>query len=446
MSHRQIKVNKEKIGRDKLDELLEYFRAYRSRGEREPALIFRGRNEIREFLRSNLRRIRAVDSNAGFLQVIQGAPGVGKTSLLHQLEKDLTSEDLTCVHVQSDQLNSPRDLLSEFIRGIGVSTSWLYESAHVKTGGRLGLSDTGITQDKTTTQFSALEVASAYDSIWGVMQQIQAIPQKHVFLLLVDETQQQKEILTESFKLIARQLLAGDTKGIKVYPIFAGLSDTVKTLTLCGLSRLPEPIQLGSLALKEAEEVVLATLNTQQTGIDSLVAEEDALIVAHSLALASEGWPRHLHAYLTSFADELANGLATPAAHFYLDLDKVLDRGHVNRFLYYERRLEHSNISVVVTQSMMSCLSQNPGAESLTARDLLDYVPSRVSGPSIETIESEIERAEHAGLLQYAGRNSGERSYEFPISSMRTFFQCKGSQNETLKHLQQIHRKQMRSV
>lgn len=428
---RLIATHFNELDSDDLEERLALVDKLQKRTERQPSLVFVGRDSIRKEMRDFVSYLRDEPFSSGFLKIIQGAPGAGKTSLLHQLEKDLDGDEVTCIRVESDTLNSPRELLERFVNKLGGSLKKVLESVRTKTGGRLGTSGTGISHERETGQLSFWEAAREHESFWSLLNRAVEIPQDRVIVLMIDETQQQRDNLTDSFKRIARQLHAGDTNGIKVLPVFAGLGDTADTLRECGLSRLAgKPIQLGSLTYEEAIEVVVETLNLADTGLDGMFSPEHVQKTSVELAVASEGWPRHLHSYITAFAMQCVTELKKDPNR-QIDLDAVLDQGHLNRHSYYRDRL--AGISEPMIKMLTEWVSTSPQQVLITTNGLLEFEEQQ--GMFQEALEQEIDDVVRAGVLQVADDDApyGQKQYEIPIPSMRTYLLNGGIGDQTLE-------------
>lgn len=438
---RLIPTRFNELNSSELQERIALIDKLRRRSERQPALVFRGRESIRNDMKDFVSYLREESSSQGFLQVIQGAPGAGKTSLLNQLAVDLDSELVTCIQVESNTLNFPGDLIASFITHTGGSFKETTEAITKRLGGKFGTSGIGLSGEREIKQPSIWERATQFESIWSLLKSSVDLPADRVFVLLVDETQQQRINLTNSFKRIAQQLNAGDTNGIKVLPVFAGLCDTADTLTECGLSRLAHnPIQLSALSQREAEEVVEDTMGLEDTGFDGMFSLDHKQKIAKEMGVASEGWPRHLHTYITAFAEQCAMQLKKdPCQH--IDLDAVLDQGHLNRHAYYRSRLAGTTKPMV--DALTKWVFTNPEQELITVSVLLD--PVAKTGKLRPALEQEIDKVVRAGVLQISDSDApyGEKQYEIPIPSMRTYLKNGGIASQTLEAFRKTHKEQM---
>lgn len=428
-----------------LDERLESIDKLRRRSERQPALVFKGRESIRKNLRDSVSDLRDAGSSEGFLRVIQGAPGAGKTSLLYRLEQDLSGDDVTCIRVQSNTLNYPKALFNELFSRLGGSVENAMESLNTRISERVGSSGARITGEKEIKKPAVSELIGEEEPIWSILKRTISIAPNHVVVLLVDETQQQKENMTDSFRRFAQQLGSGDTSGIKILPVFAGLRDSVDTLAICGLSRLPgRPIQLSALSRLEAAEVVHDTLNLAETGLAGMFTTNGVQRISTELAIACEGWPRHLHAYLTAFAAECVACITEDPSRS-INLDSVLDRGHVARLVYYDDRL--ARIETNLIQALIEWVAQNQIQECVIINSLLDCATDRglTDERDRQRLEAGIDDALREGVIQQHGSNIrlGDKRFEFPIASMRTYLHYGGVRDKTIHALREIHKEQL---
>ena len=64
-------------------------------------------------------------------------------------------------------------------------------------------------------------------------------------------------------------------------------------------------LKLTELSIELSESVVLGLVEASQLGIMNCFCATNEARIAKSLAVASEGWPRHLHYYLQGLANAL---------------------------------------------------------------------------------------------------------------------------------------------
>ena len=442
MLNRTVPIQSHNLSQSDLGERLSLIRTFSARSEREPAFVFKGRDSIRAEVKESLNRLHSSTSSEGFLSVIQGAPGAGKTSLLHQLERELGGNGVVAIRTHSNTLNYPTRLLIEFVVQLGGSRQEITQSLMIKKSGRLGVSGTGVVGEQETRQQPRSETVGEL-GIWNQLLEMFPNAKDTRFLLLVDETQAQRRKLSESFKELVQELSSGTTGGIRVLALFAGLNDSRDTLESCELTRMLAPIQLGSLTEAEAIAVVRESLNSSATGLSGLIADEDVEAVAYELALASEGWPHHLHLYLKAFAYGVRECLEQNVAEPHVDFDAALDRGHINRHSYYGDRIDHPSVGRDMKVALLNWMKANPHESSFTANSLLDYMPNgdKLDG---EQRDTEIANAVHAGVFQPLSKRMGpELQYEFAIPSMKTYLSCEGREDAMVEALRRVHEKQL---
>lgn len=168
-------------------------------------------------------------------------------------------------------------------------------------------------------------------SLWKpVIDNIPVDKDETVFIFLIDEAQNIRGVDNEDGKNhIVMNLHNGfdTTRGLKIVPVFVGLSDTKSVLKKRGVSSLlrSSSFPLGSLTQDESEELVSGWMCHEPFGFKNLFSSDDISRVSKMIAVASEGWPRHANTYLSELARSVLEYGAGDS--LMLDLDEVFNWG-----------------------------------------------------------------------------------------------------------------------
>ena len=390
--------------------------------------IFVGREEIIAKIVEDVSECRLnTDETACFTRVIYGAPGAGKTSLLSEIMNRLDGDNgsvgpLNVVSLEWNELSDKFSVAKAFIDTFRGRRLNAREEKTTTTTTKLGLKGTGVERQTTTSENTIeLQIKSSC-SLWStILENGSTEPENCVFLLLVDESQ---NILADTpdptgKNTIAANLHAGfkATAGLKIVPVFAGLSDTETVLAERGISRLPRSssIHLGTLTMDETEEMVDGWMRYEAFGFENLFLEADIKRVSKMIAVASEGWPRHANGYLNELARSV---LEMPiGSDSNIDLDEVFDRGHDDGRAYYQKRLRTANLGRYAGVIRDAAQQSRDGVVELPT---LHEIAVEHYGISRSDAGSLHQAAIHAGILEHASDDDEER-FKFPIPSFFTY-------------------------
>ena len=230
-------------------------------------------------------------------RLFYGAPGAGKTSLLHEIQARAKRGGFGTpiphvLRMPHYCLNTEKAVvmeIAEHLQKDGVFRTISHEQ--VSIGAQIlnilqGSVQKGQTQDPTEATFGQLRALYS------------AVENPLPILLCVDEIQN----ITPDAKSMLSALHEG-THGLPIIPIYAGLGNALDTLMAHGVSR---PVSgyihsVGALAPEEAQECVqdmFAAFKVKCTG-----ALDDWPAI---LAAWSDCWPQHLHNGMRALAHELA--------------------------------------------------------------------------------------------------------------------------------------------
>ena len=418
------------------DEQLENLRAITRMGERSDPIVFAGRDGILQEIPAIIQDKRLNPELNSISQIIQGAPGAGKISLLNELERTNQGDHVSVVRLDGEDLSEPLRVAERFMSGARADVSDISE---VKTRSRRTTGDLKVVQQEEgweSRKSSALDRISQGASIWHTIKPLLGIDDDHVFLLLVDEAQRVEKTTGKSVNEVVTSLHSGGeaTAGIKILPVFAGLSDTAEQLIDVGLSRqAARPHHLGALTLAEAHYAAEGFLRDQNLGLGQVFSQSDRSELARTLAVASEGWPRHLHHYLTGSAQEIVDDCGSPAPIGGVSLPAILEHGDEARYDYYIDRLRGARINEVSTALQALALAMGFAITHLKGDDIEQYVAGHYTDRHID-VSDQINRAIHAGVLE-PRPDFGVGYFGYPIPSFSTFMACRGEREATLKNL-----------
>ena len=409
------------------DEVRANLREFVESADRDPPPVFAGREEIIDRITKAVTRCRlnTIDT-ACFTHVIHGAPGAGKTSLLTEIRRRLGDGNgavgpLTVVFVEWDELSDKARLASKFVNAYHHLEAHI-SAAKTTTTTKIEYQGNGDQRQTSTSESSIIEQTQSEAGLWGtILEKIPNALDEAVFLLLVDESQNiEGDISGPTGKnTIVANLHTGfnRTDGLKIAPVFAGLSDTVSVLADRGVSRLSRDsaIRLGSLSEEETEELVNQWMRHEAFGFDNLFSDADIARVSKMIAVSSEGWPRHVNGYLSELARSvLQQGMSNDLK---IDLDDVLDRGHDDRLTYYQQRLRIANLGRYAGVIRDAAQQSEDGVIDLATLDTLvseKYPSVRLDAEALRA------KAIHVGILEYASDDDDER-FKFPTPSFFTY-------------------------
>lgn len=414
------------------DEQIANLRAFTLRGERSDPVVFAGRDDILSPIRSTLQ-VKRIDPNFNSItQIVQGAPGAGKTSLLNELDRTSRGDHVSVVRLDGEDLSESVRVAERFLGSVGEDTA---EVGAASTRTRRTTGDIKLAQHqegRETRRASALERMSEGASVWDALAPLLEVEDDHVFLLLIDEAQHVTRTEGKDINEVVTSLHSGGyaTAGLRILPVFAGLSDTADRLLDVGLSRLAtSPHHLGVLTLEETQFAAAGFLHDPNMGLHVVFDRNDRAKLARTFAVASEGWPRHLHHYLTGLAKALVDDCDRSNPNGVASLDAILLFGHEKRCDYYDGRLQSANLGSV-EGALMALTEKSRSSVTVDGDTIVDYMAERLDVDS-NSVREKISHAVHAGVLERRA-DLGRSIYAYPIPSFSTFMACHGEREPTL--------------
>lgn len=404
------------------------------RGNREKPYAFVGRADELEFLKDNAIELPP-EGGEGRTALIMGAPGAGKSALMNEAITRLCAkgQPKTAVIPVSAMGGDPLAERLKFFRKLAQALIGHADPAKPEqtvaqhsevSGGLAGVAGGKAGQSITE---SSLSNVTSFEEIGDLAPKNRKgkpkfKPFKRV-VLAVDEIQNIKPDSWVADVLNAAHI----QKAVPVTVMCAGLADSLLALNDAGLPRLSEgrALRLGKLSQREAQQAVRQAI----TPLRDLGLEiDDALLIgAARVAKASDGWPAHLHVYLTEAFRQLAAMPEPSAAR--LDWDAVLTNGTARRETYYAERLAATQTPPAILHAAVSAINQNQLVSKYTAMQAIaDAVESlRQNGNTLaadmwdETFDGSATKCYrqmlHAGIIT----EDPFECCEVPIPTLATF-------------------------
>ena len=380
---------------------------------REP--FFRGRVPEYEAFRRGARAL-AGGVVGGQTLVFQGAPGAGKSALMHECIAAVRihstpGEPWVAVEVEPGTLRSPSatveaitDAVDEERARLAASASRLREviekgaqrargtlaSAARRGGGVMGVSVGGESSEGQVAR-------EAFRSIERTCRGTHVV-------VFVDEAQNTPDGAMDVLDCMHRGLTRLD-----LLPVFLGLGDTADVLSKRGLSRPPAErlLDMHPLAMPDAR----ASLGMAFDAYDVHGRDREQWLA--ELADLSQGWPQHLN--------RVATGAIRVAKHHGMNVDHApladaLAAGSTSKTEYYESRLRGLPPEYLGLYKRLAMQMPSPEGHPSLAGDAMREL-ARAAG-----IEARADYAKwlatslHQGLVAPCPGRSGH--YRIPIPSL----------------------------
>ncbi len=353
--------------------------------DRGPAEYFHGRKRIL----GNFNKLiqQSIKTQGGSIFLIQGAPGSGKTALLHECEKMVKVQDWEVAKITAPSLWDPHKLLDALGRGER------YKGTERST--QIGFRNLIHRTWKSTRPPSSVE---------NVLKVV-----KKPLLLVLDEAQtlgikdgipsNQRGTVTSILNSIHNSEL-----NEPVILLTAGLGSTKATFGELGISRFKGGcfIELGVLG-KKAEHAVIHDWLTKNGG-----AKEDSTPWIDAITQKTHGWPQHITIYGEAAAKQIKKnqGHMTPAG-----LEAVYRVGMERREAYYKQR------AITISRKERCSLARliknvSPGSE-LGREDIVIALSQEYDSDEAKSL---FNKAVERGIL-----HSQDGIYTIPIPSLRNW-------------------------
>lgn len=397
--------------------------------EKDEPIVFVGRDKISEFVRGRVYRRRLADGKEPSAKgvFITGAPGVGKTSLLRNIRNTFNDDGVSPVYLSGESLSSPiyivREVFKAYFPAVRVSDEHQWQTQAPEARHRLALGD----------------------DIWEIIRDLLNPNPGHKFLFLIDESQRISRDRFGEINSFAAQIHDGNTGELDVVPVFAGLSDMPQRLDAVGVSRPSDTsIRMQALTYEESVEVVIKFLDVDRFGLSNAFSEGGRETISRTLAVASEGWPRHLHHYLQALVKHLVEDLKSTSPTGSIDLESIVNYGDQKRFLYSEQRYSAANLDMDYAECLMD-IAGTVGTTQTFSMDAVEEL-ARSHNLTADEIKSCRDKALHSGLFEDTSDDvpGMSRPHRFAIPSTQSYLRCRGEREKVLADLKVLFDTRMR--
>ncbi len=345
----------------------------------------------------------------GLMQVIQGAPGIGKTALLDALYKTcmttLTRMDAG-VRIMPLIINDPKNL----------SLPAIYQAVQdqlTAVGDHIGHGPIRRFFRRSLGRLQAGSVMGTGISLKPADAALQPqIPKGWAVLLMIDEIQQ-ADPNPQGTAAAALVRLEGGSDGLPILPVLAGLSNSQTVLRAMGLSRLSSIAVQPLTRLTQADVSQALHQFINRYNVSVTLACQD--LWARTLWRWSQGWPKHMQNGLSAIGHAL---LQTNGNLDAVDLLATQRRAADTRTSYYWTRLDTWQDSPQLMGQVMAGL----GREPLPRHDIMSHVQAIWrADPNRFCPVPEWDDMLRLGLIDLDRITARAVTYSCPIPSLRSF-------------------------
>ena len=377
--------------------------------------VFAGRRDIRQIIMDkceliterHLDKTSARSSAGGMTQLIQGPPGIGKTSLLEKIRED-------CIlRMQSNPLGHkvipigplvPDDLGGSQV-GIRIQRSInnLLQRVGLRKAGRL--------MGDIAQIFMSLGVHGFSVGI-DLKREIRLnVPTDLTILLLIDEVQTLDLIDSSEPAALLRRLHVGSDR-YPILPVLAGLSNSTNVIETTGISRLGDGAIHRLPPLNDQEVQASMHLFATHFGIqgDPDLVERWRQIIGNWC----DGWPKHLQNSMKSLSEEL---LLHEGDLGRIDVSRVQRKSVMQRTNYYMTRFG----SFYTDPDMIGMIMAQIGLQPQRAADIRAAIQKTATDPRWANLP----HPDFNDLLRYGlidlNLTTRWHGYVCPIPSLHSF-------------------------
>ena len=400
--------------------------------DREATPYFGGRADEIGLVEHALSRIgkRAREGHwqpaGGETILFQGAPGAGKSALLHHLVRQWRSAGRKApvvVAANASHYADARALALHVAEAVDPELAAQFRSSvttHSSTTKSLGGGIAGVVTGNVEAETgSHAASAPAEPSLANVGKALTKSGQ--TVALILDEAQILESFDADATRPVITDLHTGSHGG-PILPVFAGLAHSHSVLQDCGISRfsIDHDRTMQALSFDEAAETVQMMLADCRVRGDREIKRQ----WAHALANESSGWPQHLHVAMRALAAQLLTA-STPGQLEAVESGfgvAVLRASALARDKYYERRIDEP---LADARQLVAETFRRIGEEA-TRGELLGHIRAAArpgsDGHSLPEDHDEtmfLDRMIRRGLLQ----RTPKKMLACPIPSLRDYIE-----------------------
>ena len=350
-------------------------------------------------------------------RVLYGAPGAGKSAILDHLEKTWTeragTDDPVPVKLSPDMFMNPVFFakgIANALLSAGTERSLGRKVWRILTSirnidleiGVPGIVSVGVNTGKGN---------ESGDPVPLMTEAIRSL--KRPVAVMVDEFQNVRQDRNARHAEWIRNLHES-AYGLPVFPVIAGLGDTLDVAGSLGLSRLERVHSVDAFSEDEAAELLQEW--TEHFGLADGKWQEDVMEMMRDASF----WPRHANGVLAMTAAETVRCAGNPDQ---ADMDAVRREAEKERQFYYARKASaEMTESGVLLGSVMNALK--PGMKVHHVIDLVNRFRSPDNGNSGQRLprgmgaEDYINHLIHNGALH---KEYPDRTVTVPIPSYRSW-------------------------
>ncbi len=315
---------------------IEGMRAFVRDRDRVPPKCFVGRRDVIDDLTDRLDGLAGGGATQGATHVVQGAPGAGKTAVMHELVKRWRNHPAKPVvaWVKARDFASSNALLARLLADIDPDATLPTGDVADEVGRKVRAGAGNVVGGELTKTRSVAGVAGAPD--FRVLDEALA---GRPLVLMVDEAQDlPHDHVTEGGKQrrnwSVAELHLGE-HGLPILPVYFGLGTTrecVGTMGVSGRAAQGATVTLRRLSADDCRRCARETLRSFRAAGGDAELERWARACADHCA----GWPQHLHNNLRGACMAL---VAAGGDMAKADLGAALAAGAKMRAEYYDERL-----------------------------------------------------------------------------------------------------------
>ena len=386
---------------------------YLRQSEGEPPPVFKGREDILTALRDCGEQTRKIIEEPGraqprillrgipkATQIVQGAPGAGKSSILAKLQKDcdrIGSEKAPRVVIVSSQsVSGSLPQVLKLIRAAGELPSSKWKEILTRTGFNLTASSLGEISAAIGWNVTETDSLPTLDCL---AEESPSRKWTSPVIVAVDESQRftgDKDTSHARFL----QSIHYASSGLPLALVLAGLSSTENKAIDMGLTRRLATHNIHCLSKTEREELMVEFCQKFKVDVDGC---EPFL---QELAKRTEGWPRHLHFTFKALAKDLLRVSGDLSKVHWDQVHTVSAQGRLS-YYHHQQSAVLRALKPLVGEVMQDLKKGESGTEIIDhidrylTRDMCKYLPAKMRETDFEFLPYEIYREmTHQGAIQ----------------------------------------------